>query len=69
MVTARSRPGPRGHCDLDDTVAALQEERDTTKAATVLAFEHRLALLVLREIDWRDGKRLTRTRGAAAHRR
>jgi hypothetical protein len=44
---------------LDGMVAALQDQA-TTSVASDLAFEDRLALLVQRQIDWRDGKRLTR---------
>ncbi len=49
---------------LDGMVHALTDAASTTSAAT-LAFEERLALLVQREIDWRDGKRLTRLLKAA----
>lgn len=49
---------------LDGMVHALIDPASTTSAAT-LGFEERLALLVQREIDWRDGKRLTRLLKAA----
>lgn len=49
---------------LDGLVAALQDPA-TSRAAAELDFESRLALLVQREIDWRDGKRLARLLKAA----
>ena len=49
---------------LDGMVRALQDPA-TTSAAASLPFEERLALLVQREIDWRDAKRLTRLLKAA----
>lgn len=49
---------------LDGIVHALQDSA-TTSAAASLPFEERLALLVQREIDWRDAKRLTRLLKAA----
>ena len=49
---------------LDGMVHALADQATSTAAAE-LAFEERLALLVQREIDWRDGKRLTRLLKAA----
>lgn len=49
---------------LHGMVHALTDPASTTSTAT-LAFEERLALLVQREIDWRDGKRLTRLLKAA----
>ena len=49
---------------LDGMVHALIDPATATAAAT-LGFEERLALLVQREIDWRDGKRLTRLLKAA----
>lgn len=49
---------------LDGMVQALTDSASTTAAAT-LGFEERLALLVQREIDWRDDKRLTRLLKAA----
>jgi DNA replication protein DnaC len=49
---------------LDGMVHALADQATST-AATALAFDERLAMLVQREIDWRDGKRLTRLLKAA----
>ena len=49
---------------LDGMVHALADQA-TTAAAGELAFDDRLAMLVQREIDWRDGKRLTRLLKAA----
>jgi DNA replication protein DnaC len=49
---------------LDGMVHALADQATST-AATELNFEERLAMLVQREIDWRDGKRLTRLLKAA----
>ncbi len=49
---------------LDGMVAALADHA-TSRAAGELRFEERLALLVQREIDWRDGKRLIRLLKAA----
>jgi len=49
---------------LDGMIQALTDQASSTVAAG-LAFEERLALLVQREIDWRDGKRLTRLLKAA----
>ena len=49
---------------LDGMVTALQDQA-TTGVASHLAFEDRLALLVQRQIDWRDGKRLQRLLKAA----
>jgi len=49
---------------LDGMVAALTDHA-TSRAAAELRFEERLALLVQREIDWRDDKRLTRLLKAA----
>ena len=49
---------------LDGMVAALADHA-TSRAAGELRFEERLALLVQREIDWRDDKRLTRLLKAA----
>ena len=49
---------------LDGMVAALADHASSS-AATELRFEERLALLVQREIDWRDDKRLTRLLKAA----
>jgi uncharacterized protein YajQ (UPF0234 family) len=44
---------------LDGMLAALNDQA-TSSAAAGLAFDERLALLVQREIDWRDAKRLTK---------
>jgi len=49
---------------LDGMVHALTDQA-TSAAAAALAFDERLALLVQREIDWRDGKRLARLLKAA----
>jgi len=49
---------------LDGMVHALADPATSTAAAQ-LAFDERLALLVQREIDWRDGKRLARLLKAA----
>ena len=49
---------------LDGMVHALADQA-TSAAAAELAFDERLAMLVQREIDWRDGKRLTRLLKAA----
>jgi DNA replication protein DnaC len=49
---------------LDGMVAALTDHASSS-AATELRFEERLALLVQREIDWRDDKRLARLLKAA----
>lgn len=49
---------------LDGMVHALADQATTT-AAGELAFDERLAMLVQREIDWRDAKRLTRLLKAA----
>ena len=49
---------------LDGMVHAIQDQA-TNSAATGLAFEERLGLLVQRECDWRDGKRLERLLKAA----
>jgi DNA replication protein DnaC len=49
---------------LDGMVHALSDQA-TSAAAAELAFDERLAMLVQREIDWRDGKRLTRLLKAA----
>lgn len=49
---------------LDGMVAALSDPA-TSRAAAELRFEEHLALLVQREIDWRDDKRLTRLLKAA----
>jgi DNA replication protein DnaC len=49
---------------LDGMVHALADQA-TSAAAAELAFDERMAMLVQREIDWRDGKRLTRLLKAA----
>jgi DNA replication protein DnaC len=49
---------------LDGMVHALSDQA-TSAAAAALAFEERLAVLVQREVDWRDGKRLARLLKAA----
>ena len=49
---------------LDGMVHALQDAAISAAAAT-LPFEERLALVVQREIDWRDGKRIERLLKAA----
>ena len=49
---------------LDGMVHAIQDQA-TCSAAAGLAFEERLGLLVQRECDWRDGKRLERLLKAA----
>jgi DNA replication protein DnaC len=49
---------------LDGMLAALADTA-TQSAAEPLPFEQRLALLVQRELDWRDGKRVARLLKAA----
>ena len=49
---------------LDGMVAALSDAA-THITASELPFEQRLALLVQREVDWRDSKRLERLLKAA----
>ncbi len=49
---------------LDGMVHALADQA-TSAAAAELAFDERLAMLVQRELDWRDGKRLARLLKAA----
>jgi DNA replication protein DnaC len=49
---------------LDGMLRALEDDAAITAAAS-LTFEQRLALLVQREIDWRDGKRVERLLKAA----
>ena len=49
---------------LDGMVHALADQA-TSAAAAALAFDERLAMLIQREIDWRDGKRLARLLKAA----
>src|ERR1700686_4492792 len=45
-------------------IRALEDDAIST-AATSLGFEQRLAMLVQREVDWRDGKRVDRLLKAA----
>lgn len=52
------------HLRLDGMLAALNDQA-TSSAAAKLGFDDRLSLLVQREIDWRDDKRLTRLLKAA----
>lgn len=52
------------HLRLDGMLAALADQA-TSSAAAELGFAERLSLLVQREIDWRDGKRLARLLKAA----
>ena len=49
---------------LDGMVHGLTDQASST-TTTELDFDARLAMLVQREIDWRDGKRLTRLLKAA----
>lgn len=49
---------------LDGMVHALEDNAVTSSAAT-LSFDERLAMLVQRELDWRDGKRVARLLKAA----
>ena len=49
---------------LDGMIAALADT-GAQSAAAALPFEQRLALLVQRELDWRDGKRVARLLKAA----
>ena len=49
---------------LDGMIAALNDSA-TQAAAQALTFEQRLALLVQRELDWREGKRVARLLKAA----
>jgi DNA replication protein DnaC len=49
---------------LDGMIAALADTASQSAAAT-LPFEQRLSLLVQRELDWRDGKRVARLLKAA----
>lgn len=49
---------------LDGMAAALTDQASSS-AAAALGFDDRLAMLVQREIDWRDGKRLARLLKAA----
>lgn len=52
------------HLRLDGMVAALADHA-TSSAAAGLGFDERLSMLVQREIDWRDDKRLARLLKAA----
>lgn len=52
------------HLRLDGMLAALNDQA-TSSAAAKLGFVDRLSLLVQREIDWRDDKRLARLLKAA----
>lgn len=52
------------HLRLDGILAALNDQA-TSSAAAKLGFDDRLSLLVQREIDWRDDKRLARLLKAA----
>jgi DNA replication protein DnaC len=52
------------HLRLDGMLAALADQA-TSSAAAELGFDDRLSLLVQREIDWRDDKRLARLLKAA----
>lgn len=49
---------------LDGLIQALTDQT-TIPAVATMTFQERLALLVQREVDWRDGKRLTRLLKAA----
>lgn len=48
-----------------DGMAHALDDQATNAAASAMAFDERLALLVQREIDWRDAKRLARLLKAA----
>ena len=52
------------HLRLDGMLAALSDQA-TSSAAADLGFDDRLSLLVQREIDWRDDRRVTRLLKAA----
>lgn len=52
------------HLRLDGMLAALNDQA-ISSAAAELGFDDRLSLLVQREIDWRDNRRLTRLLKAA----
>jgi DNA replication protein DnaC len=52
------------HLRLDGMLAALADQA-TSSAAATLGFDERLSLLVQREVDWRDDKRLSRLLKAA----
>ena len=49
---------------LDGLIQALTDQT-TIPAVATMTFQERLALLVQREVDWRDGKRLARLLKAA----
>ena len=49
---------------LDGMVRAIEDQASSAAAAS-LGFEERLTLLVQREVDWRDGRRVTRLLKAA----
>ena len=49
---------------LDGMVHAIVDDA-TTRSAATLSFEERLAMLIQREIDWRDAKRVARLLKAA----
>jgi len=49
---------------LDGMVHAIEDEA-TVRSAATLSFEERLAMLIQREIDWRDAKRVARLLKAA----
>ena len=63
MLTEHTLDQLRG-LRLDGMVHAIADQA-TSAAATELGFDERLAMLVQREIDWRDNKRLTRLLKAA----
>lgn len=63
MLNERTLDQLRG-LRLDGMVHALADQASSA-AAAALAFDERLAMLVQREIDWRDGKRLARLLKAA----
>ena len=48
-----------------DGMARAIEEQATSTAAAALSFDERLTMLVQREVDWRDDKRVTRLLKAA----
>ena len=48
-----------------DGMARAIEEQATSAAAAALSFDERLTMLVQREVDWRDDKRVTRLLKAA----
>lgn len=63
MISAHTLDQLR-HLHLDGIMAALNDQATSTAAAE-LSFDDRFSLLVQREIDWRDQKRLTRLLKAA----